>query len=65
MDAIWFGCIPVLIADHYVPPLPDLIEWENIVVVVPEAQASSHTYTYPVTHRAGWCGKALGCDTSM
>lgn len=60
MDAIWFGCIPVLIADHYVPPLPDLIEWENIAVVVPEAQASSHICTctciYPVTliELGGW-----------
>lgn len=38
MDAIWFGCIPVLIADHYIPPLTDLLDWENISVVVPENQ---------------------------
>ena len=38
MDALWFGCIPVLIAFHYVPPIPELIEWENIAIVVPESQ---------------------------
>ena len=38
MDALWFGCIPVLIASHYVPPIPELIEWENIAIVVPESQ---------------------------
>ena len=38
MDAVWFGCIPVLIADHYIPPLTDLLDWGNIAVVVPEAK---------------------------
>ena len=38
MDALWFGCIPVLIADHYIPPLSDLLDWGDIAVVVPEAQ---------------------------
>jgi hypothetical protein len=38
MDALWFGCIPVLIADHYIPPLTDLLDWENFSVVVPESQ---------------------------
>ena len=38
MDALWFGCIPVLIADHYIPPLTELLDWRNISVVVPESQ---------------------------
>ena len=38
MDALWFGCIPVIIADHYVPPLADLVEWESIAVFVAEKQ---------------------------
>jgi hypothetical protein len=38
MDALWFGCIPVLIADHYIPPLTSLLDWDTISVVVPEAQ---------------------------
>ena len=25
MDALWFGCIPVFLANHYVPPLYGLI----------------------------------------
>ena len=38
MDALWFGCIPVLIADHYVPPLLGLVQWNTITVAVPEAR---------------------------
>ena len=40
MDALWFGCIPVLIADYYVPPLLDLIHWDSIAITVPEARVS-------------------------
>ena len=46
MDALWFGCIPVLIADHYIPPLTDLLDWENFSVVVPESQVSLHVVSY-------------------
>ena len=38
MDAVWFGCIPVVIADHYVLPLGDLVDWESIAVTVAEKQ---------------------------
>ena len=41
MDALWFGCIPVLIADYYVPPLVGLIDWDSVVVTVPEAQVGN------------------------
>lgn len=41
MDALWFGCIPVLIADYYVPPLLGLIKWDSITVTVPEAQVNN------------------------
>lgn len=37
MDALWFGCIPVLTADYYVPPLFGLIQWDSITVTVPES----------------------------
>ena len=37
MDALWFGCVPVLIADYYVPPLLGLIQWDSITVTIPEA----------------------------
>ena len=36
MDALWFGCIPVLIADYYVPPGYGLIPWQLISVSVAE-----------------------------
>lgn len=38
MDALWFGCIPVLIADYYVPPLLGLVQWDAVTVTIPEAQ---------------------------
>ena len=38
MDALWFGCIPVFLADHYVPPLYDLIPWQTISLAVLESQ---------------------------
>lgn len=38
MDAVWFGCIPVFIADHYLLPLYDIIPWDTISVAVPESQ---------------------------
>jgi hypothetical protein len=40
LDAIWFGCIPVIIADWYALPLQGLIEWTDIAVFVPESQVS-------------------------
>ena len=41
IDALWFGCIPVLIADYYVPPLIGLIKWDSIAITIPEAQIDS------------------------
>ena len=41
LDAVWFGCIPVIIADWYALPLQGLIEWTDIAVFVPEAQVQS------------------------
>ena len=38
MDALWFGCIPVFLADHYVPPLFDLIHWDAVSISIPENQ---------------------------
>lgn len=41
MDALWFGCIPVFLADHYLPPLTDLIPWQAVSLTVPESQVRS------------------------
>lgn len=38
MDALWFGCIPVILADYYVPPLYGLIDWTAISISVPESK---------------------------
>ena len=35
-EAMAMGTIPVIIADGYRPPLPDLIDWDSISVRVPE-----------------------------
>ena len=38
MDAVWFGCIPVFLADHYHPPLHGLLDWDQLAVSIPERQ---------------------------
>lgn len=44
MDALWFGCIPVFLADHYLPPLYDLIPWGDISLSIPEQQVQKLLY---------------------
>lgn len=36
LESLWFGCVPVIIADHYVLPLDTFIDWNMAAVVVPE-----------------------------
>ena len=43
MDALWFGCVPVFVADHYLPPLYGLIPWQNISISIPEHQVRNWT----------------------
>lgn len=43
MDAIWFGCIPVLLADHYHPPLHTLLDWNQLAILIPEKQVSQRS----------------------
>ena len=38
MDALWFGCVPVLVDDHYIPPLPSLVNWDDVAITVPEKE---------------------------
>ena len=38
MDALWFGCVPVIISDHYVLPLGNLLNWDDIAYRIPESQ---------------------------
>jgi hypothetical protein len=35
-DAIWAGCVPVIVADHYQLPLHELVDWTQFSVQVPE-----------------------------
>lgn len=38
MDAVWFGCVPVIISDHYALPLQGLVDWSQFAVILPEAR---------------------------
>ncbi|XP_077997913.1 uncharacterized protein LOC144451028 [Glandiceps talaboti] len=40
MDAVWFGCVPVIIADYYHLPLQGFLDWKKFAVIIPEAQVA-------------------------
>ncbi|XP_065889064.1 uncharacterized protein [Dysidea avara] len=40
MDALWFGCVPVIISDRYVLPLRNLLNWDDIAYRIPESQVT-------------------------
>ena len=42
MDALWFGCVPVIISDRYVLPLNNLLNWDDIAYRIPESQVSRY-----------------------
>ena len=47
MDCLWFGSVPVIIADYYDLPLADLIDWSSISVAVRESEVSQLQVSHP------------------
>eukprot|EP00050_Salpingoeca_kvevrii_P019248 m.84042 g.84042 ORF g.84042 m.84042 type:complete len:449 (-) comp8328_c0_seq1:133-1479(-) len=41
LDAVWFGCIPVIIADGYSLPQATVIPWSEMAVLLPERSLPS------------------------
>lgn len=39
IESVWFGCVPVILADHYDLPLSHLVDWNTFAVIIPEADA--------------------------
>lgn len=40
MDAVFYGCIPVILSDHYHLPLQGVVDWNQFSVIVPESQVA-------------------------
>nr|XP_039270418.1 probable glycosyltransferase At3g07620 [Styela clava] len=40
MDAVFYGCIPVILSDHYHLPLQGIVNWSEFSVIVPESQVA-------------------------
>ena len=36
VEAIYYECIPVIIADNFIPPFDDVLDWSAFSVIVPE-----------------------------
>ena len=36
IQSLWFGCVPVVVADHYLLPLSGMVDWSKAAVTVRE-----------------------------
>jgi hypothetical protein len=40
IEGIWFGCVPVILADNYDLPLSHILDWSKFAIIIPEADAA-------------------------
>jgi len=38
IESIWFGCVPVILADYYDLPLSHLLDWTKFSIIIPESE---------------------------
>ena len=60
VDAIVFGCIPVVVADTYWMPLSCFVDWRSFAVFVPQARCSP---THPRPNLTRTLALACDCDS--
>lgn len=41
MDAVWYGCIPVILSDDYQLPLEGILRWSDFSVRIAEADMAA------------------------
>lgn len=47
VEALYMGCVPVLLKDHYIAPISDVLNWKKIAVEM--------TSKWYIIWRKFWC----------
>ena len=51
IESIWFGCVPVILADNYDLPLSQVLDWTKFAIIIPESESST---LFNRTRSADW-----------
>jgi hypothetical protein len=54
IESLWFGCVPIIIANHYILPLNDIIDWSKAAVIVLEENLSETLKVLQSISRPQW-----------